>query len=672
MNPGPVGTTPSTDWTFQNRMNTSKRSDTALHLPSESVGISSRAVLIGLICAAGECLIAPYNDYVIRGVFLAGGHFPVGPFFVLTILVLIGNRILSAVSPKLALSPGELVTIWCIMAAASGIPSTGMMRSALRPLVAYQYFATPENDWEALFHQYIPHWRVVRDENAIKSFHEGISFGESIPWGAWLIPLSVWTLYVFVLYFVVICLAVLLRRQWVEIERCTFPLVILPVEMAKTPLGAKNSLFRNKALWIGFAVPVCIHTLNGFHAFFPAVPEFPVRFNPHPYLTERPWSALKPLQLNLYSSMVGFSYLLALEVSFALWFFFLFFKLQCLIGSILGFQITKGPGVQWNAYSFSASQEIGACLTFVIYTLFKARHHIRSMFVSAFGKSDDSDEAMPAGLTIVGLVGGILLLAFLNHLMGMSLGFALLFVLVLLGIYIVLTWQVIHGGIPFVNPSYSAYYVLFTTLGSARINPSTMTSLFMHPASLTRDLREIMMPYVANGLKAADEVKVRRRGLLIGMAAAMVIGTLVSYYSVLKVNYAPRGQATGGAGDMRWLTSVLGGAETGTDWTNTGFMAFGSLFMMLLMWLRRVFLWWPLHPIGYTMLSAWASLKLWPSIFLGWMMKYLLVRYGGLRMYRDARPIFLGLVLGEMTCAGIWAIIGMATGISTGYRILLS
>ena len=189
-------------------------------------GASWRAISIGLICAAGECLIAPYNDYVIRSVFLAGGHFPVGPFFVLTVLVLIGNRLLTAVSPKLALSAAELVTIWCIMAAAAGIPSTGMMRYALGPLVAYQYFATAENDWAALFHQHIPHWRVVRDNSAIKSFYEGISSAESIPWAAWWVPLSAWTLYVLVLYLVVTCLSVLLHRQWAEIERYSFPLVV--------------------------------------------------------------------------------------------------------------------------------------------------------------------------------------------------------------------------------------------------------------------------------------------------------------------------------------------------------------------------------------------------------------------------------------------------------------
>lgn len=638
-------------------------------------GVSLRAILIGLICAAVECLVAPYNDYVIRNVFLAGGHFPVGPFFILTILILGINVALRKINPKYALSPQELITIWCIMLAPAGIPSTGMMRYALGPLVAYKYFATPENEWESLFHQYIPEWRVVRNDNAIKLFYEGVSHDEPIPWGAWLTPLAAWTVYVLVIYFVVTCLAALLRKQWVESERCTFPLIQLPVEMSKHQSGLISPFFKQGTLWLGFAIPVVIHTVNALHAFFSSVPQIPVRFWIDPYLIGRPWSALRPLQIAIFSSMIGFSYLLTLEVSFSLWFFFLFFKFQCLIGSLLGFNITKGPGVQWTAYSFSAAQEIGACFTFVVFTLWKARHHIANMFRSSFGKgslvTDRQEEAMPHAMIIFGLIGGIFLLAYLNYLMGMSFGFAVLFVLVILGIYIALTWQVIHGGIPFVNPSFSAHNVLFTTLGTSRINPPTMTSLFMHPVSLTRDLREIMMPNVMNGLKAADEVRVKRRHLLMAMGAAMFIGLIVSYYSAIKVSYHHRAPYTGWPGDMYWLNSVLLGQQTGTDWTNTGFMIFGSVFMFLLMWVRQIFVWWPIHPIGYTMWSGWGTFKLWFSIFIGWSMKYVIVKYGGLKAYRKARPIFLGLVLGEMTCAGIWAIIGMIAGVNTGYRILL-
>jgi len=54
------------------------------------------------------------------------------------------------------------------------------------------------------------------------------------------------------------------------------------------------------------------------------------------------------------------------------------------------------------------------------------------MFKNIFHKkseiSNGSDEAMPYSLTIFGLIGGIFILAFLNHLMGMSFGFALIVV----------------------------------------------------------------------------------------------------------------------------------------------------------------------------------------------------------------------------------------------------
>ena len=190
--------------------------------------------------------------------------------------------------------------------------------------------------------------------------------------------------------------------------------------------------------------------MNGLHTFFPSVPHIPRDFWLNQYLTERPWSALRPFQIVIFWSMVGFSYLLTLEVSFSIWFFFIFYKLQCLVGVMLGFQLSSGPGVQWTGKSFSAAQETGACLVFVAIALWKTRHHLKNMF--QFGSSD---EALPSGVTVFGLIGGICVLVFFNHLMGMSILFALGFVLFLLAMYVVLTWQVINGGIPFINPSFS-------------------------------------------------------------------------------------------------------------------------------------------------------------------------------------------------------------------------
>ena len=162
---------------------------------NSSNGITTRAILIGLACAALECLIAPYNDYVIRNIFLAGGHFPVGPFFVVTVLVLLVNTIVRKLNPSSALKPSEIVIIWCIMIVAVGIPSTGLMRYALSPMVAYEYRATVENDWEHLFHQYIPDWRVVQNQKSIRSFYEGLLPGESVPWSAWLKPVGIFSVY---------------------------------------------------------------------------------------------------------------------------------------------------------------------------------------------------------------------------------------------------------------------------------------------------------------------------------------------------------------------------------------------------------------------------------------------------------------------------------------------
>jgi hypothetical protein len=68
-----------------------------------------------------------------------------------------------------------------------------------------------------------------------------------------------------------------------------------------------------------------------------------------------------------------------------------------------------------------------------------------------------------------------------------------------------------------------------------------------------------------------------------------------------------------------------------------------------LAWLRTTFLWWPFHPAGYVVGASFALMRLWLPLFMAWLLKTFILRYGGLSGYRRALPLFMGLVIGEFT-----------------------
>ena len=256
--------------------------------------LTSRSVLIGLLGVIIQCLVTPYNDFLIGSTYLAGNHLPIAVVFSLTVLILVVNVLLKQIKSGMQLSAAELTIIWGMMLVASGIPSSGLMRYLIPLLVSPFYFATAENDWADLFHQHLPSWMVVSNPKAVSYFYEKLPDGEAIPWETWLKPMLAWSAFALVFFFMIICWSVLLRKQWVEHERFSFPLVQLPVDMFQPPEGKEpiNRFFKNYAIWIRFSIPVVLHSLKGLHLYFPSIPNPPVFFPISRYFTEKHFSAL--------------------------------------------------------------------------------------------------------------------------------------------------------------------------------------------------------------------------------------------------------------------------------------------------------------------------------------------------------------------------------------------
>ena len=68
---------------------------------------------------------------------------------------------------------------------------------------------------------------------------------------------------------------------------------------------------------------------------------------------------------------------------------------------------------------------------------------------------------------------------------------------------------------------------------------------------------------------------------------------------------------------------------------------------MVLGLFRLRFWWWPFHPVGYLAANTWGMQIYYMPFFLGWALKVVVIRYGGLRLYRATVPLAIGLIVGD-------------------------
>ena len=194
-------------------------------------GCTAKSVVIGLLGAAVMAMGIPYGEMIIKGSKMGVWNTNPGSIFLIFVIVAIINVILGKIHRSLALDKSELAVVYIMLLIANTLPARGFSGYVLPTATGASYYANPENNWEEFVLPYLPQWATVQDENAIVRFYEGDPSNPSIPWDVWTIPLLFWLVFALALYTVMISIAVILRKQWVEHERLVYPMMQLPLHM---------------------------------------------------------------------------------------------------------------------------------------------------------------------------------------------------------------------------------------------------------------------------------------------------------------------------------------------------------------------------------------------------------------------------------------------------------
>jgi len=630
--------------------------------------ITARSVLLGLVLAAGLAAITPYNDYNIGNTYIAGNHFPIGAIAVLLLLSLT-NLIVHRLRGRGMFHPRELAVIYIIIMVTSGIPSSGLLRYLIPVCTMGFYFAGPGNQWQKLFWDYVQPWFGVSDKEAVNWFWEGMPSGASVPWGLWVYVLSHWMIFAFALWLMMMCLASLVRKQWADRERLSFPLVQFPLEVLRDDgRGPSVSFFANRLVWIGASAVFAIHIINGLHQNFPALPAIPTFFNLDQSLPDRPWDALAPVYIAIFFSAVGFGYLLPLEVAAGFWSSVLFIKAQAVVLRMIGYE----GGSAWGGVisQISKGEQMGGLLAIAGVLVWLLRGTFADAFRNAFGRGravGDTGEPLSYRSAALGLIASLIVQVFWLHAAGMTPPYIALFLIFFISICLVLTRIIAEAGMLMIQLSFAPTDYLLLFGGTTALGPSNLTVLTYVDTALTFDLREFLMPSVLNGFRISELSGVSTRKLTPVMAGSLLVVLIVAVPAFLLTFYLPGVLQVPNSGEIsftRDFFNVLGTRlQTPEQPAAVQYIAnaVGIVIVGALAWLRVNFVWWPIHPLGFVMATSWSSLNLWFSLFLGWFLKLLTIRYTGLRGYVRFRPLFLGIIMGDVLGAVLWQIVGWFT-----------
>jgi len=639
---------------------------------AESNGVSARAVLVAFVLIG---LIAPaafYGELLHKASYLFGAGVPAMAPVALLFLLTAANPLLRRIGWR-AFARRELLAIYAIVLVGAPLVTHGILGWMLPMSITQQYLARAMPAWETTFIPYVPGWFCPTDVDAVETFFQG---NASVPWSLWWTPLAAWCSFLVALFLSTLCLVVLFRRQWITHERLSFPLAQVPLE---TVFEGGNGESRQGRLpstwvfWIGFLISLGLTSLSRLSGMFPAIPNVPLSG-----VTIMQWQKTGPLagfgafELWLVPWMIAVAYLIPKELSFSCWFFWVV-RIGLTVAAIAAGATPQRPEEWWDS-SFPAAtyQGGGAVLAVALWALWVGRRHLkRAVRLALRGTAEDGDTREPLSYRWA-LIGFVLSFGYLVYFCWLA-GARVMAGTAIIGLIVVhyIVWARLRAetGLGFIPFPLTVNSMIIVPFGSGVFTPREIVTLFSTRWTYFPGFGESFEVVTGNSLEAfkvADSARIATRPLLYAMVAGLVISLVVGVYVVLTGMYH-YGFFNSGASSSGWLSSQLRGVGTGIfntlttpskfDLNGTIGMGAGAAVTFFLATMRLRFWWWPFHPIGYLAANCWGMHWYAQPFFIGWALKSLTIRYGGLRLFRRTMPLAIGLIVGDLVSEGLWVFV---------------
>ncbi len=642
------------------------------------------AIFVGLIGALFISIVTPYVDIIINcnanAADLCDGYLPKGAMFVLLTVILVLNPVLRMINRQWTFNTRQMAIVIAIALISSVVPGDGLLRRLPYNLAGvpaksnlnatrsatYAKLNLPPSLFPDKLGYNVPTPACDYFIQELPPLDPKNPSGPKmpIPWMAWLPPLISWGAMLLSSWLMMIGMAQIVLPQWQNNERLPFPLLSLQRSLIETSSETRlfAPVFYSHGFWIGAAMAFILASMFKFTSYWPdKIPAIPLSWDLSRCFAEIPLMYLPGhIKANqIFFIIIGVSFFMPARISFSLWFFVLAYGLYQMIG-----QAYMPP-----FYGSTASDhKNGAILSITLCVIWLGRTHWKYVFKLLFRKPKTEEESYYRDAVVKFVLGFLGIIAWLIW-VGVNPLWAILLAGFIFMISFITTRVVSETGLPYLHMLTSPDAIL-GLMPVSWLSP--LTAYFSPVLAQLFSAGSVANP-MGLGIHAIamdEEGDQKYKKRLSFMLLAILIITFVICGAVhLYGNYHHSITMDGKETPLNpWffdsfnyslpkIDSIERGVEQARPpYNQIGHIIFGAALAGGLEWASLNIPTWPLHPIGI-LVTGWYLDRSWVSLLIGWLLKILILRYGGSSLYRKITPFFIGLIIGDVIHLVLWGLI---------------